>query len=311
MSNINKFENMYKLIREVNLDESIKENEISELNTLWIRVKKEIKRIDEEINKKNLEIREKILSFIKSLNRPFNKEELFKLPFSHEIINKSLQKLLKTNKVHKIGRNLYSYKIFEKEPVINISPEIDNLRRKLNDKGINFLITGAGILQEYVNLIPKRIINLIYVARGSGEDAKILIEKTTNKNCFLNPDKKTIRNIIAHFDGELYILREVGESSLEYNVNGIATIEKALVDLYFEVTRKKITFSEAELAHIIEEILEKTKIDYTKLLRAASRRYIEYDFLQILNALNIRLPLQKSIEESKKSRVKKIIQYFR
>jgi len=129
--------------------------------------------------------------------------------------------------------------------------------------------------------------------------------------CLLNPDKKSIRNLIAHYGNEIFVLREVGESSLEYNIAGIATIEKALVDLYFEVTRKKISFSESELAHIIEEVLEKTKIDYTKLLRAASRRNIESDFLQILNALNIRLPVEKSMGEYKKSKVNKIIQYFR
>ena len=311
MSKNNKLEEIYNLIEELNVDETIKDSKTNELNPLWTKIKKEIKRIDKKINKKNLESQEKIFSHVKTINRPFNREEFYSLPYSPEIIDKSLKKLINSNKIHKIGRNLYSFKTFEKEPIINISPEIENIRRKLNDKGINFLITGGGILQGYVNLIPKSIINLIYVVRGSGEDAKILIEKATNKMCLLNPDKKSIRNLISHYGGEIFILREVGESSLEYNIDGIATIEKALVDLYFEVTHKKISFSESELAHIIKEVLEKTKIDYTKLLRAASRRNIESDFLQILKALDIRLPIEKPNEESKKSRVNKIIQYFR
>ena len=151
------------------------------------------------------------------------------------------------------------------------------------------------------------MIHLIYVVKGSGESAKDLIEKKLMKLSILDPSRKEIRSLFSHYNEDIIIIREVGETSIEYHTEGIAKIEKAIVDLYFETTRKRIPFEFSELAHILRNTLPRIKMNYTRLLRAASRRNVRSEFIIILDALEIRLA-HKNITTNEF--VKKVIRLF-
>jgi len=255
-------------------------------------IKKEVSRILKDTKKQEFKLEEKMgRGILHHFKGSFNAEELFdKYPeHSKESIVKALKKLVRQKKLEHIGWNLYSTHIKDSGPIIRLSEEMQEIQRLLNDNGINFIITGLDILQEYMNLLPKRMLHLIYVVRGSGEFAKGLIEKRLKKICMLNPSKREVRNMLAHYIEDIIVIREVGESSIEYHKEGIAITEKAIIDLYFETTRKRIPFEESELAYILKNTLPRLKIDYKKLLRAASRRNISSEFLRILYALNIKL----------------------
>ncbi len=302
-------ENIKNKLKELKPEDLIKDNSI-----LLIRdIKKEVVRLLKNAKLKEHKIEEKIgRDIIHSFKGTFTKEDIinrFKDYPVHEI-TKALRKLVKGKKIDKIGWSLYSTHTNEYEPIVRLSDEIEEVRHIFNENGIVFLITGLDILQEYVNLIPKRILHLIYVVKGSGESAKELVEKRFMRMSILNPSRKEVRNLFSHYAEDIIIIREVGESSIEYHKEGIALIEKAIVDLYFETTRKRIPFEFSELAYILRNTLPKVKVDYTRLLRAASRRNIQSEFIRILNALEVRLPHEK-IEEATNDKVEKIIRMLR
>jgi len=241
----------------------------------------------------------------------FTREDLYQLfpkNSKNEII-KIVNKLIRQDKINRIGWGIYSFQSSSAKAIVKLSPEIEEIQKSLLDKGVNFLITGLDILQEYVNLIPKRVPHLIYIAKGSGEYVKDILE-IKNRMCVLNPNRKEVRNLFVHYGADIIIIREVGETSIEYHKKGIASIEKAIVDLYFETTRKRIPFEISELANILQNILRKTKIDYTRLLRAASRRNMQSEFIRILKELQINIPL-KDIEDEETLKVEKVINFFR
>lgn len=307
--NAKELENIKNKLKELKPEDLIKENSV----LLIYDIKKEVAGLLKNVKLKEHKIEEKISGdIILSCKGNFNKGDIinkFKDYPGHEI-TKALRKLVREKKIDKIGRGLYSTNISEYGPIIKLSDEIEEVRRIFNENGIIFLITGLDILQEYVNLIPKRILHLIYVVKGSGESAKELIEKRLMKMSILNPSRKEVRNLFSHYAQDIIIIREVGESSIEYHKGGIALIEKAIVDLYFETTRKRIPFEFSELAYILRNTLPRIKIDYTRLLRAASRRNIYFEFIRILNALEIRLPHEK-IEGAANDKVDKVIRMLR
>ena len=220
-----------------------------------------------------------------------------------------LDNLIKAKEVARISRGAYK---LSKARGISSPAEIVNLSNHLKEKITRrFKFTALSVLLPFAHHTPYSIVYLIYVEKGSADDFKeAILRLKPDFTVLINPKKEDIALLMNEANkNKILVIRE--NAYFHGKEYGVAYHDTAFVDLYFEVTRKKISFSESELAHIIEEVLEKTKIDYTKLLRAALRRNIESDFLQILNALNIRLPVEKSNEESKKSKVNKIIQYFR
>lgn len=296
-------ENIKEKLKNVSVDESDPEIVIR----LVKDIKKELNKLNGQVKGKESKIESELIRKIKK--DPFIREDLFNLfsNVSKEEIIKLLNKLIRRGKIFTVGRNLYTLQSTGKEPVIHLSEEMEKIRKILNDNGINYIITGLDILKEYVNLIPKRMIHLIYVVKGSGEVAKNIIEKKTNRMCILNPSRKEIRNIFAHYGDDIVVLREVGESSIEYHNQGIASLEKAIVDLYFETTRKRIPFSNPELINILKNIFVGTKIEYTKLLRAATRRNMKTEFVLILKQLDIQLPIENIKSDYDESKVEKIL----
>lgn len=300
-------ENIKEKLKNVNMDESDPEIVIRLLKD----IKKELAKLNSQVKGKKSKLESELIRRIKK--DPFTRDDVFNLfsNVSKEEIIKLLNKLIRRGKIFTVGRNLYTFQSAGKEPVIHLSEEMEKIRKILNDNGINYIITGLDILKEYVNLIPKRMIHLIYVVKGSGELAKNIIEKKTNRMCILNPIRKEIRNIFMHYGDDSIVLREVGESSIEYHNQGIASLEKAIVDLYFETTRKRIPFSNTELINILKNIFVGTKIEYTKLLRAATRRNMKAEFVLILKQLDIQLPIENIKNDYDESKVEKILNLLR
>lgn len=304
-----KLETIKEQVKRIKTEELDSENSI-----LLIReIKKELTKLAENLKKKERGIEGKLgKEIVKAFKTQFTREDIFKkFPnYSKEEIIKALRRLLREKKIDRIGWSLYSTQVSGTEPVIHLSDEMESIRVLLNDNGINFLITGLDILQEYVNLIPKRVLHLIYVVKGSGEYAKDIIQKKMNLICYLNPSRKEVKSLFATIESDIIVVREVGDSSIEYHKEGVAIIEKAIVDLYFETTRRRIPFEASEMAYILKNTLPRVKIDYKRLLRAAARRNIQSEFIRILNTLDIHIPSEK-IEISISDKADKIIRLLR
>ena len=63
----------------------------------------------------------------------------------------------------------------------------------------------------------------------------------------------------------------------QYSSEGLASIEKAFVDLYFAITRNGYPLSLQELVRIYQNLSRLGNIDKKKLITVASRRNIQYD----------------------------------
>jgi hypothetical protein len=150
----------------------------------------------------------------------------------------------------------------------------------LREKGIDYMITGPSALTSFHHHLVRRLVHLIYVVAGAGEYASISL-KENNLRAFLNPSRSQIEAVLEATEvGDIFVIREYAE--LEGNVNGRATIERAIVDTYFEVTRQRIPFSEMEVGRIIANAFRVEKIDISRLLRFASRRGIRGEIESIV-----------------------------
>ena len=124
---------------------------------------------------------------------------------------------------------------------------------------------------------------MIYVIDGAGEFATDILRKD-NIQTLLNPKRGEVETTLESLpERDIFIIREF--ANLEGNVNGRALIERAIVDVYFEVTRRRVPFSELEVGRIIANIFRTEKIDVSRLLTFASRRGIRCEFESVVSEL--------------------------
>jgi hypothetical protein len=202
--------------------------------------------------------------------------------YSKGTVYRALHDLVKEEKIERLGRGIY--RICIRERAITITDRIalsDKLmvklipgspleaKKLLRNKGIDFMITGAALFYKYVHNLPRRLIELVYVTKGAGEYTAFTLREA-GMRALINPKKDEINVALDNFtERDIFVIREFSE--LAGNVDGIASSERALVDLYFETTRKKIPFPEEEVGRIFLDVLRSEPISYSRLLTLSGR----------------------------------------
>lgn len=220
-----------------------------------------------------------------------------------------LHELHKRGSLIKLGRGIYqvpvhnshvdlpaSFTVLNRLTVEISSGELSKAVEALKEKGIEFMVTGPSSLTRFHHYLSRRYIHLIYVVQGGGEySVKTL--RDAGFLALLNPNRKEVETILESVnDKDFFIIRQF--TDLTGNVTGRASLERALVDTYFEVTRGKIPFSEVEVGRIIANTFREENIDVTHLLHLASRRGIRDEFNTVVKEIIPNFPVD-SLSRSK------------
>ena len=197
-----------------------------------------------------------------------------------------LSDLSRKGAVTKMGRGLYRAEPNDKaaeRPTAHLAPELETMRKLLSDGGLEFMITGYAVLGPFIHLLPRRVIDLIYVKAGGGERAAEILEKARFK-VLLNPrSEREVSSALGLVNGDLVVVRERREL-YGANSGGVAAVERAIVDLYFESTRARIPFSEVEVGRIVRNMVAHGGVDLAKITKIASRRGVDAEIRALLRA---------------------------
>jgi DNA-binding PadR family transcriptional regulator len=238
--------------------------------------------------------------------------------YSKGTIHRILHDLVKNGRVERLGRGTFRAKPYE--PKSNGALVVDRIlfsdrlavklvpgtpmeaKELLHSKGTEFMITGEAVFYRYIHNLPKRLIELVYVVKGSGEYAVSTLREA-GLRALLNPTRNEISVALESFsERDLFVIREFSE--LPGNVDGFASLERALVDLYFETTRNRIAFSKEEVARILLNVLEKEPVSYSRMMMFAARRGIGNEIREILNFIN------PSISPAEKTRNRRALEFL-
>jgi Fe2+ or Zn2+ uptake regulation protein len=235
----------------------------------------------------------------------FNTKDAFevlnaKKGYSKGTVYRILHDLNNEGLIERLGRGIYRiHTIVEIKENISVSDKIEvvvipgplmKAKKLLNEKGIEFMITGESVLYRFHHHLPRRLIHLIYVIKGSGEYAVISL-KEIGLRAILNPKLSEISMALDNFsERDFFVIREF--SVLYGNVNGMASLERALVDLYFESTRKKIPYSEEEVGRIFSKVLRNERINISNLFMLASKRGIKDEIKVLLKFIKPEIQIE-------------------
>ena len=228
--------------------------------------------------------------------------------FSNNSSYQVLHGLVKEGFLTKLGRGFYrspekkavqteAITISDKLVVTLTSGVLIRAEQVLKEKGVEFMVTGPSALAGYYHLLPRRLIHLIYVIDGAGEFASTILKKE-NFQTLLNPRREDVEMGLETFgDRDVFVIREFAE--LAGNIDGRAVLEKALVDLYFEATRRRIPFPELEVGRIMANAFRTEKIEIARLLSLAARRGVKCEIQSIVKVLVPDVPLPAGAKNEK------------
>lgn len=218
--------------------------------------------------------------------------------FSKGTAYRLVHDLLKMGKLVRLGRGFYRFpKTFTasidfsaKFSVASLTKADENTKKVLEQRGLKFMITGPSLLYPFFHHFPRRMIHLIYVIKGGGENAKEALAGA-GLRCLLKPSRDEMKLALQEFpEIDLFVIRE--SSNFDGEVRGVADLERALVDTYFETTRRRIPFPPEELGRIASNAISTDRISISHLLMLAGKRGIKAELRTILENLvpDLKLP---------------------
>ena len=174
--------------------------------------------------------------------------------------------------------------------VADIGPADMRACAALERLGVEFKLTGPSLLASFMHHLPRRMIHLVYVSDGAG-DSSMESLKESGLVALKNPTRAEVRLALAEFgDADLFIVRE--RTSLEEKGARFADLEGAMVDTYFESTRKRIPFPPEEVGRMFVNVLAGPHASPAHMLMHAGRRGIRPELRVVMEACrpDLRIP---------------------
>lgn len=194
------------------------------------------------------------------------------LDLSKRSVSLILGELAEEGLVVRTGRGTYA---FDEKPIPSVVPETlpEESRRLYSafaDTGIQFALSCLDILLDYTHLMLRRYPHFSWVQSGS-EDWTMEVVEGAGFVPLRNPNQDQLNTALELMPAnELAVIR--GTTIFYAAKDGLASIERALADLYYEVTRKRYPLDGAELLWIYYNVLTSTSVQYPRMLRYAGLR---------------------------------------
>lgn len=193
----------------------------------------------------------------------------------------TLYKLTQNGYISRTGQGLYS---FQNRLAESIQPILSKLANKiltvLGETGHDFFISGLDILTVFMDHVPETYPVLLFSEKSATDEVVDILSR--NKIDVVSythiQDYSAIRRMSSV--GELALL--IPTQEFAYAANGLASFEKAFVDLYYEVSRRRYPLSIQELVRIYLNIRRRISLNTNRMVKIASRRNIQQDIRYIV-----------------------------
>jgi len=217
-----------------------------------------------------------------------------------------LHKLLKQKKISRIARGKYQFlseNIKKKQKAVSQylnTPLIEYIQKSLlpvsTQHNKQFSITSTSFFNKFY---PLTNYITIYVEKGS---SSLFLQKLAalhlNFVVINNPSCNELELLRDHAGKRDFII--VREKNYFYSSKqGLASVESAFVDYYFEISRKKLPLNN-KVEEILDYLLSHNTINLSTMLRYAKERGIREELANLFNEIKLNGFENKSLENFKR-----------
>ncbi len=198
-------------------------------------------------------------------------------------INWTLAKLVEDRYLNRVRRGVYSVNEWKGKNKVNLSPQAERIVEILDEVGFEYYISGTDVVLRYMQHIPEQFPVVVFVEKVA-KDA-MMDRLSRNGIVVMEPTElqKAYEKLVFSGSDSISAVVYVSDNS-DYNDRGIATPEKAFLDLYYAVTRNGYPISVQELARIYKNMIRLGTLDKKKLLEASTKRNLNHDIRFIVES---------------------------
>ena len=180
----------------------------------------------------------------------------------------------------RVRTGVYAFNEWKGKTKIALTEDIKRVQEILDESGFGYFISGLDVLQRFMQHVPEQYPMLLFVEKSAHDEINYLLD-----GGFVVVKPSGIRQqyedaILAGIEKKQIIVYDT--ENFDYENDGIATIEKAFVDLYFSITRNGYPLSLQELVRVYQNLVRLGNIDKKKLITVSTKRNLQSDIRLIV-----------------------------
>lgn len=193
----------------------------------------------------------------------------------------NLSKMVEAGYLKRVRTGVYAFNEWKGKTKIALTEDIKRVQEILDESGFGYSISGLDVLQRFMQHVPEQYPMLLFVEKSAHDE----IIKYLLDGGFAVVKPSGIRQqyedaILAGIEKKQIIVYDT--ENFDYENDGIATIEKAFVDLYFSITRNGYPLSLQELVRVYQNLVRLGNIDKKKLITVSTKRNLQSDIRLIV-----------------------------
>lgn len=195
----------------------------------------------------------------------------------------NMSKLVEKGYITRVRNGVYTFNQWRDKKPIYLSESAVEIKEVLDETGFNYYISGLDILSKYMQHVPEQYPVLVFVEKEAKEEINDnLVHRGID---VVEPArvKEVHENAILSGNNNAQAILYTTEN-FTYSKDGVASIEKAFVDLYFAISRNNYPLSLQELVRIYQNLSRLGNIDKKKMITVATKRNIHYDIRFIVES---------------------------
>lgn len=193
----------------------------------------------------------------------------------------NLSKMVEAGYLKRVRTGVYAFNEWKGKTKIALTEDIKRVQEILDESGFGYFISGLDVLQRFIQHVPEQYPMLLFVEKSAHDE----IINYLLDGGFAVVKPSGIRQqyedaILAGIEKKQIIVYDT--ENFDYENDGIATIEKAFVDLYFSITRNGYPLSLQELVRVYQNLVRLGNIDKKKLITVSTKRNLQSDIRLIV-----------------------------
>lgn len=193
----------------------------------------------------------------------------------------NLSKLVEARYLKRVRTGVYAFNEWKGKTKIALTEDTKRVQGILDESGFEYFVSGLDVLQRFMQHVPEQYPMILFIEKTAHDE--IVSYLLDGGFAVVKPSEVSKQYEDAMLSGtEKKQVIVYDTENFDYQNDGIATIEKAFVDLYFSITRNKYPLSLQELVRVYQNLVRLGNIDKKKLIAASTKRNLQCDIRLIV-----------------------------
>lgn len=193
----------------------------------------------------------------------------------------NLSKLVEAGYLKRVRTGVYAFNEWKGKTKIALTDDIKKVQDILDESGFEYFVSGLDVLQRFMQHVPEQYPMILFIEKAAHEEmVNYLLDGGFN---VVKPSeiRQQYEDVVLSGNDKKQIVVYDTEN-FDYETDGIATIEKAFVDLYFSITRNGYPLSLQELVRVYQNLVRLGNIDKKKMIAVSTKRNLQSDIRLIV-----------------------------